>query len=239
MGKIGTVGITHIFFDADDTLWCNEEFFREAERRFAALLSPWSDPDRTVEVITARQEENIPLFGYGSKTLLLSLLDAGAEICGNGFDASLYREAKRIITELAYHDFELIDGVEDVLKRLSGRYTLVMATKGDLTEQLYKFRISGLARYFSHYEVMQHKSAADYLALTKKLGVSPDRIMMVGNAVKSDIAPVIEIGGTAVHIPYKVSWPHEMMEMPVSERIFELKTIKDLPKLLFESSVAR
>ncbi len=230
---------THILFDADDTLWCNEEFFREAERRFARRIAEWEDADRTVEIVTRKQEENIRLFGYGSKTFLISMLDAAAEICGEGgFDARLYLDTKRIILDLAYHEFTLIDGVEEVLERLEKEYTLVLATKGDLTEQLHKFRVSGLAGHFTHVEVMRDKSAEDYLALTRKLGANPARILMVGNAIRSDIAPVIEIGGSAVHIPYKVSWAHELMEMPDSERIFELKSIKNLPDLLFGGHTA-
>lgn len=223
----------YIFFDADDTLWQNEEFFREAERRFARLLSGFADEDRIVEVVTRKQEENIPVFGYGSKTFLLSMLDAAAEICGDAFDAALYLDAKRIVTELACHEFELMDGVEEVLSVLSARYSLAVATKGDLVEQLGKFRESGLDKYFHHIEVLPTKSEDDYLMMARKLDIRPDEILMVGNAVRSDIVPVIAIGGTAIHIPYKVTWHHEMMEMPVSDRLFEIKSIRNLPELLF------
>lgn len=222
----------YIFFDADDTLWKNEEFFREAERKFARLLSSFAEEEQTVDIVTRKQEENIPVFGYGSKTFLLSMLDAAVEICGTGFNDAIYLGTKKIITELAYHEFGLVDGVEDVLEQLSGKYTLAVATKGDLIEQITKFKESGLDRYFHHIEVLPSKSEEDYLHMARKLDIKPEEILMVGNAVKSDIAPVIAIGGTAVHIPYKVTWGHEIMEMPESDRIFEIKSIKSLPELL-------
>ena len=222
----------YIFFDADDTLWRNEEFFREAERKFAHRLSQFADEEYVVEVVTRKQEENIPVFGYGSKTFMLSMLDAAAEICGDRFDAGLYLDTKQIVTGLAYHEFELVDGVEEVLAALSDRYVLAVATKGDLVEQLAKFRESGLDRYFHHIEVMPTKSEKDYLMMARRLDILPEEILMVGNAVKSDIAPVVAVGGTAVHIPYKVTWHHEMMEMPASDRVYEIKNIKNLPELL-------
>lgn len=222
----------YVFFDADDTLWRNEEFFREAESRFARLLSPFAGREQVVDIVTRNQEKNIPVFGYGSKTFMIGMLDTAAEICGDRFDTGIYLETKRIITELAYHEFELVDGVEDVLKTLSGKYRLAIATKGDLIEQLTKFRESGLDGYFHHIEVLPAKSEDDYRRMARKLDILPEEILMVGNAVKSDIAPVVAVGGTAIHVPYTVTWHHEMMEMPESDRIYEIKSIKNLPELL-------
>lgn len=222
----------YIFFDADDTLWRNEEFFRAAEDRFAELLSSFAGKEHVKETLAEKQEENIPVFGYGSKTFLLSMLDTAEQICGGKFDDSIYRKTKGIVSGLAYHELELMDGVEDVLQQLYPKYTLAVTTKGDLIEQLSKFNRSGLGKYFHHVEVMPVKSEEDYLAMARKLDILPEEILMVGNAVKSDIAPVIAIGGTAIHVPYQVTWHHEMMEMPCSDRIFEIKSIKNLPELL-------
>ncbi len=223
----------YIFFDADDTLWQNEEYFREAERRFAGLLEGYGTPESITGNLTEKQEANIPLFGYGSKTFMISMLDAAAEICGNGFGTDIYNGVKDIISDLAFHEFHLLEGVEETLEALSGRYTLAIATKGDLVEQRTKYKESGLDRFFRHIEVLPDKSVDDYREMARKLGIAPEEILMVGNAIKSDIAPVIAIGGTAIHIPYKVTWAHEIMAMPESDRIFELKSIKDLPGLLF------
>lgn len=224
---------THIFFDADDTLWENEQFFRDAEAQFAQLLSDYSSPEGLQQLLWHKQEENIPLFGYGSKTYMIGMTDAALELCGGQLPVHIYHGIKKIITDLAFHEFKLIDGVEETLKALQGKYTLVVATKGDLTEQLYKYRKSGLAKYFHHCEVMENKDEKNYLELAAKLDLDPQQILMVGNSVKSDIAPVINIGGVAFHTPHEVVWVHEIMDMPQSDRIIEVQSIKEiLPYLL-------
>ncbi len=232
MDKITRKDWKYIFFDADDTLWDNEEHFREAKAKFAEKLSSYADKDDILDRLREKQEINFPVWGYGAKTLLIGMMDTAVEICGGQTAGMLYQEIKKIIHELAYHQFSILDGVEDVLEQLGSRYLLGVATKGDLTEQLTKYRKSGLERFFHHIEVMQNKCAEDYLSLVRKLDVAPQDIIMVGNAIKSDIAPVVEIGGTAIHIPYRLSWEHEMMEMPVSDRIIEIKSIKELPGIL-------
>jgi len=223
---------THIFFDADDTLWENEQFFRDAEARFAALLSDYTSPEGVQEMLWRKQEENIPLFGYGSKTYMIGMTDAAMELCGGHLPDRIYQGIKNIITDLAFHEFEIIDGVQDTLDALQGHYTMIVATKGDLTEQLYKYRISGLAGYFHHCEVMENKDEKNYLELAAKLDLSPEQILMVGNSVKSDIAPVVNIGGTAIHTPHDVVWVHEIMDMPQSDRIIEVQSIREVISLL-------
>lgn len=223
---------THIFFDADDTLWENEQFFRDAEAQFAELLKDYTSPEGVQELLWHKQEDNIPLFGYGSKTYMIGMTDAAVELCGGHLPDKIYYGVKKIITDLAFHEFEIIDGVEDTLKALQGHYTMIVATKGDLTEQLNKYRLSGLDRYFHHCEVMENKDEGNYLELAAKLDLAPEQILMVGNSVKSDIAPVINIGGTAIHTPHDVVWVHEMMEMPESDRIIEVQSIREVASLL-------
>ena len=219
---------THIFFDADDTLWENEQFFRDAEAQFAELLSDYTSPEGVQAMLWRKQEENIPLFGYGSKTYLIGMTDAAMELCGGELPENIYLGIKKIITELAFHEFQLIEGVEETLQALQGHYTLVVATKGDLTEQLYKYRLSGLAKYFHHCEVMENKDEKNYLELAAKNNLQPEQILMIGNSVKSDIAPVVNIGGMAFHTPHEVIWVHEIMDMPQSDRIIELSCIKEV-----------
>ena len=219
---------THIFFDADDTLWENEQFFRDAEAQFAELLSDYTSPEGVQAMLWRKQEENIPLFGYGSKTDLIGMTDAAMELCGGELPENIYLGIKKIITELAFHEFQLIEGVEETLQALQGHYTLVVATKGDLTEQLYKYRLSGLAKYFHHCEVMENKDEKNYLELAAKNNLQPEQILMIGNSVKSDIAPVVNIGGLAFHTPHEVIWVHEMMDMPQSDRIIELNNIREV-----------
>lgn len=223
---------THIFFDADDTLWENEQFFRDAEAQFAELLSDYTSPEGVQQMLWAKQEENIPLFGYGSKTYMIGMTDAAMELCGGQLPEKIYYGVKKIITDLAFHEFEIIDGVVETLEALQGKYTLIVATKGDLTEQLSKYRSSGLDKYFHHCEVMENKDEKNYMELLAKNNLEPAQLLMVGNSVKSDIAPVVNIGGTAIHTPHDVIWVHEMMDMPESDRIIEVTDIKDIIKHL-------
>ena len=217
-----------IFFDADDTLWENESYFRAAEAKFIELLADYTSPEGVQDMLWRKQEDNIPLFGYGSKTYMIGMTDAALELCGGVLPEHIYYGVKKIITELAFHELEIIEGVEETLKALQGRYKLIVATKGDLTEQMGKFRISGLAHYFHHCEVMENKDEKNYLELAAKNDLDPSEIIMIGNSVKSDIAPVVNIGGMAIHTPHEVVWVHEMMDMPENDRIIEVKNIREI-----------
>lgn len=216
----------YIFFDADDTLWENEKYFRAAEDRFIDLLSDYTSPEGVQDLLWRKQEDNIPLFGYGSKTYMIGMTDAAMELCGGHLPHHIYHGVKSIITSLAYHEFELMEGVEQTLQALHGRYRLVVATKGDLPEQMNKFRISGLEKYFHHCEVMENKDEKNYLELAVKHDIEPHELLMIGNSVKSDIAPVVNVGGWAIHIPHEIVWVHEMMDMPESDRITVVKDIR-------------
>lgn len=219
---------THIFFDADDTLWENEQFFRDAEAQFTELLSDYTGPEGVQQMLWHKQEENIPLFGYGSKTYMIGMTDAAIELCGGTLPEKIYLGIKEIIKKLAFHEFQLIDGVEETLKALQDKYTLIVATKGDLTEQLYKYRQSGLDKYFHHCEVMENKDEKNYLELAAKHNLAPEQILMIGNSVKSDIAPVVNIGGIAINTPHEVVWVHEMMDMPESDSIIIVQNIREV-----------
>lgn len=221
-----------IFLDADDTLWENERYFRAAEADFTELLADYTSPDGVQQMLWEKQEENIPLFGYGSKTYMIGMTDAAMELCGGHLPDKIYYGVKKIITDLAFHELEIIEGVEETLKALQGKYRLIVATKGDLPEQMGKFRSSGLERYFHHCEVMENKDEKNYLELAAKNDLDPSEILMIGNSVKSDIAPVVNIGGHAIHIPHEVVWVHEMMDMPESDRIIEVTGIRDIQKYL-------
>lgn len=221
-----------IFFDADDTLWENERYFRNAEKKFIELLADYTTPEGVQDLLWLKQEENIPLFGYGSKTYMIGMTDAAIELCGGVLPDNIYYGIKKIITDLAYHELEIIEGVKETLEALQGHYKLVVATKGDLPEQMAKFRKSGLAHYFHHCEVMENKDVQNYLELAIKNGIKPEDMLMIGNSIKSDIAPVVNIGGWAINTPHEVVWVHEMMDMPDSDRIIIVKKITDILKIL-------
>ena len=222
----------YIFFDADDTLWENERYFREAEEKFIELLADYTTPEGVQQMLWEKQEDNIPLFGYGSKTYLIGMTDAALELCGGHMPDHIYYGIKEIITELAFHELEMIDGVKETLEALQGRYKLIVATKGDLTEQMAKFRKSGLDRYFHHCEVMENKDEKNYLELCAKHDLDPSELLMIGNSVKSDIAPVVNIGGVAINTPHEITWVHEMMYMPESDRIIVVEKITDVLNFL-------
>lgn len=222
-----------IFFDADDTLWENEGYFRKAEKEFTELLHHEADAASVQQILDARQEGNIPIFGYGSKTYMLGMLDTAMELCGGVLDSRTYFGIKKIITDLAYHRFEMIDGVEGALGKIRDMgCELAVATKGDLTEQLAKYRKSGLSRFFHHIEVLENKDRKNYLELCQKFDIAPEDLVMVGNSVKSDIIPVVEIGGRAIHVPHEMVWAHEYAEMPDSDRVFEVGSIGEVPDVV-------
>ena len=222
----------YVFFDADDTLWENERYFRAAEDKFAALLSDYTSPEGVRQMLWQKQEDNIPLFGYGSKTYMIGMTDAAMELCGGVLPEKIYYGVKKIITDLAFHELEIIEGAVETLKALQEHYTLIVATKGDLTEQMGKFRLSGLADFFHHCEVMENKDEKNYLELIAKHDIKPEEFLMIGNSVKSDIAPVVSIGGWAIHTPHDIVWVHEMMDMPDSDRITVVRNIQEVAKIL-------
>ena len=218
----------YIFFDADDTLWENEQYFRAAEAKFIELLTDYTTPEGVQDMLWRKQEDNIPLFGYGSKTYMIGMTDAALELCGGTLPEHIYYGIKKIITDLAFHELEIIEDVKETLEALQGRYELIVATKGDLPEQMGKFRSSGLSHYFHHCEVMENKDEKNWLEVAAKHNLRPEEILMIGNSVKSDIAPVVSLGGWAIHTPHEVVWVHEMMDMPQNDRIIEVKNIREI-----------
>lgn len=218
----------YIFFDADDTLWENEQYFRAAEAKFIELLADYTTPEGVQDMLWRKQEDNIPLFGYGSKTYMIGMTDAALELCGGILPEHIYYGIKKIITDLAFHELEIIEGVKETLEALQGQYELIVATKGDLPEQMGKFRSSGLSQYFHHCEVMENKDEKNWLEVAAKHNLRPEELLMIGNSVKSDIAPVVSLGGWAIHTPHEVVWVHEMMDMPQNDRIIEVKNITEI-----------
>ena len=168
----------------------------------------------------------------GSGHTVIGMADAAMQLCGGNLPEHIYYGIKKIITGLAFHELQIIEGVEQTLQALQDHYTLIVATKGDLTEQMAKYRKSGLAGYFHHCEVMENKDEKNYLELAAKHDLEPQQLLMIGNSVKSDIAPVVSIGGWAIHTPHDVVWVHEMMDMPQSDRIIEVSQISDVLRYL-------
>ncbi len=198
-----------IAFDADDTLWVNEPYFQEAENRFCALLDNYLPKNLVSQELFKTEMENLSLYGYGVKGFVLCMIETVSNVTKNSANLELVNKTIMLGKELLQKPIELLNGVEEVLKKLNGDYRLVMATKGDLLDQERKLIKSGLEKHFHHIEIMSDKKEGDYRKLLKHLDCKAENFLMVGNSIKSDVLPVIEIGGNAIHVPYHTTWTHE------------------------------
>jgi putative hydrolase of the HAD superfamily len=218
-----------IAFDADDTLWVNEPYFRETEDKFCALLEAYLPHHSVAKALFATEIANLPLYGYGVKGFMLSMIETALRVSEHTIPLTVIEQCLALGKELLAKPIELLDGVEDVLKTLTGKYKLVVATKGDLLDQERKLKKSGLEHYFHHIEIMSEKAETDYQKLLQHLDITPASFMMIGNSLKSDILPVLQLGGHAVHIPYHTTWAHETINHTVQhENFVELSSIRDL-----------
>ena len=218
-----------IAFDADDTLWINEPYFQETEKKFCELLEDYL-PQHTVEKELLKTEmQNLALYGYGIKAFMLSMIETALNVSDKTAGMEVIEKTIQYGKDLLAKPIELLDGVEDVLKALQPHYRLVVATKGDLLDQERKLKNSGIAHYFHHIEIMSDKQQADYQKLIKHLDITPSEFAMIGNSLKSDVLPVLEIGGHGFHVPYHVTWAHEKVEHHVQHGNFkELKHLKEI-----------
>ena len=226
-----------IAFDGDDTLWHNERSFRHGRDRFRAILADagFALPEDTIEsVVNEIEVQNLPFFGYGVSSFTLSLIEAAVgltngQIAARHIDA-IVAVAKTMITS----EVELFPAVKPALASLSRRYPLVLITKGDLLHQRSKLTRSGLERYFRYVEVVSDKTPEVYAAILERLGIRAGRFLMVGNSLKSDILPVLALGGRGAHIPYHLTWAAEHVdEVPDAPgRFFTLQSVRALPALV-------
>ncbi len=212
--------IKAIAFDADDTLWVNETFFRKAEDEFCDLLAGYMSKEEANTLLFDVEMKNLPLYGYGIKPFTLSLIEAAITISNGNMNIELVQKLIEKGKQMLQEPIELIDGIDDTLKELSKKYRLVMATKGDLLDQERKLIKSGLESYFHHIEIVSDKTEKQYSKLVKHLDISEDEFLMVGNSLKSDILPVLNIGAHAFHIPFHTTWVHEMVTEEVTHPNF-------------------
>lgn len=223
-----------IAFDADDTLWNNESFFQEIERKYTGLLRSYGDMKKISSELFRTEMANLEQYGYGAKGFTLSMIETALRVSNLQVRTETLEEILLLGKYLLDMPIELLPGTEETLKTLkeSNRYRLVVATKGDLLDQQRKLQRSGLTDYFDHVEIMSNKTEKDYIKLTETLQVSPDDFLMVGNSLKSDIQPVLAIGGYAVHVPYEIMWQHEVAENIEHPRLTRVKSINQLTELL-------
>ena len=222
-----------IAFDADDTLWGNEIYFDETEKKFCALMEDYLSHQGISSELFQVEIANLKLYGYGIKGYILSMIEAAMRISNNTIPITIVEKIIQYGKDLLEKPVELLEGVTKTLEELSGKYKLVVATKGDLLDQRRKLHHSGLGTYFHHIEVMSDKQEIDYLDLIKRLEIQPKDFFMIGNSLKSDVLPVLAIGGHAAHIPYHTTWAHEKIEHTIEHPNFTtLEKLTDIIPLL-------
>ncbi len=224
-----------IAFDADDTLWVNETYFREAEDAFAKLLSNYETENKIHQELFKKEIDNLDLYGYGVKGFTLSMVECALELSNNNVQPETINKILDIGKTMLEKPIELLDNVAETLEYLSNKnYKLIVATKGDLLDQERKLEKSGILSYFHHVEVMSEKKAVDYKKLVKHLDINPSELLMIGNSLKSDVLPLLEIGASAIHIPFHTTWAHETVsESQKKEANYQtLSSIKELQNLL-------
>jgi putative hydrolase of the HAD superfamily len=210
-----------VAFDADDTLWVNEPYYLATENEYCALLEDYLPHHELSAELLKTEIKNIPIYGYGVKGFVLSMLETALEVSDNQVDTTTLSKIIALGKGMLHQDIELLEGVEEVLQSLYGKYKLVLATKGDLLYQERKLQRSGLEKYFHHIEIMSEKDEASYQKLLKHLDIQADEFMMIGNSLKSDVLPVLNIGGYGVHIPYHTTWALERVETKVEHEKFK------------------
>ncbi len=229
--EINYSNIKVIGFDADDTLWVNETYFRDAEVAFAQLLSPYETLNKIDQELFKMEMKNLPLYGYGVKGFVLSMVETAIELSNNNVSAKTMKAILDIGKDMLEKPIELLDGVETVLKECSKNYRLILATKGDLLDQERKLEKSGLLDYFHHIEVLSDKKEANYSRLLNHLDIKPSEFLMIGNSLKSDILPLVNIKAHAIHVPFHTTWIHEQVaEEETNGKAY--KTVKSLNHLL-------
>lgn len=222
-----------IAFDADDTLWHNEPYFDEAQEKFCALFANYASHQEILQLILNHQVKNLPLYGFGIKAFTLSMVESALQLTTNQISGNVIERILLIGKDLLQKPVELLPDVENVLKELKDRYKLIVATKGDLKDQHRKLHDSGLGHYFHHIEVMSDKTEVDYSKMLHRLDIQPQDFMMIGNSLKSDVLPVLNIGGYGIHVPYHTTWEYERIDFEIVHKNFKtMNSIKDILSLL-------
>lgn len=223
-----------IAFDADDTLWHNESLYAAAQDRFKLLLSNYLDAAQIDARLYETEMRNLQHYGYGIKAFALSMIESAIELTEARISAEEIRQIIGLAREMLDADVQLLDHTKEIVAQLSESHTLMLITKGDLLDQERKLARSGIAPYFRHIEIISDKTRETYQAILTKYGIDPARFLMVGNSLRSDILPVLELGGHAVYIPYHTTWAHEIVAETESQRnsYLQLEHIGRLPALI-------
>lgn len=224
------MSVTTIGLDADDTLWHNETAFRLTHARFVDLLADHGEAETLEARLAEVERRNLRLYGYGVKGFTLSMIETAIELCGGEAPPHVIREILAAGREMLAFPVEPLPGVDQALGELRELYSLVLITKGDLIDQERKLAASGLGELFSGVEIVSEKTADTYARAFTRHGAGPDRAVMAGNSMKSDVLPALEAGAWGVHIPYHITWAHELADAPEGHpRYVSLSGIQELP----------
>ncbi len=220
--------------DADDTLWENIDFFLKAQTGLCELLKDYVCPDEVESKLFAKESQNVPLYGYGTKSFVLSMVELAIELAGERLPNQTVLKIHQLGRDILQHPVHLLPGVEETVPILEKKYRLIVATKGEILEQEQKLERSGLKPYVQFMHVMSNKRVEDYARLLDLLNVEPKDFVMVGNSLKSDVLPVVELGATGVYIPHHYTWEHECVapEHAESYNYIQLDSFGDLPAAL-------
>lgn len=223
-----------IAFDADDTLWHGEVHYREAQAALQNILAPWCSPAETDRTMDKIEMQNLPLYGYGVKAFTLSMMEAAVALSDGEIKGAQIGQILALGRRMLEAEVRLRPNVGQVLQTLSQAHRLIVITKGDLLDQTEKVERSGLARYFSAVEVVNEKTPQVYQAILDRYQVAPQRFLMIGNSLPSDIIPVLALGGTAIHIPGDTTWVHEMVDDfdTTQPRFYALEDLAQLPDFI-------
>jgi putative hydrolase of the HAD superfamily len=229
-------GIALVGFDADDTLWKSQDYFDAAQVAFERIVASYVDLADAGDRLYAVEKRNLALFGYGVKGMVLSMIEAAVEITEARISAADLHRIVELGKDLLRHPVDVLPGVRDAVERVAADLPVVLITKGDLFHQEAKVRDSGLADLFRRIEIVSEKDPPTYARLFAEFEVAPAQFVMVGNSLRSDIAPVLELGGLGVHVPYHVTWAHEA-EGEVragQQRMRTIATLAELPQAIRE-----
>jgi putative hydrolase of the HAD superfamily len=237
------VAIEVIGVDADDTLWHSEGHFHVTEQRYVELLEPWVDAETVHTALVATERRNLAVFGYGVKGFTLSMIETALTLTGHRIDGAGIERILTMGKELMGHPVELLDGVAETLGELGAAgHRLVLISKGDLFHQESKVAASGLGEIFESVEIVAEKDPATYAKVLGRMATRPAHFCMIGNSVRSDIAPVLELGGAGIHVPYRITWELEHAEIDEAHpRLARVREIREAPAavaLLSESAAA-
>jgi putative hydrolase of the HAD superfamily len=222
-----------IGFDADDTLWVNETYYRDTEEAYARLLSDYADRETVMRTLFATEMSNLSKYGYGIKSFVLSMVENGISISEGNISTTSIQAIIKLGKEMLEKPIELLPDVKAVLDQLRGKYKLIVATKGDLLDQERKLLRSSLSSYFHHIEIMSDKQPENYRRLLHHLDLEPEKFVMIGNSLKSDIMPPLELGSYGIYVPYHTTWEHEKVDKkPDNEKFFEVGGLLEILDLL-------